>query len=36
MVDRQPFDGPVSIRSGRSTHVLGLTLAQAMRVVPLD
>ncbi len=35
MVDRQPFDGPVSIRIGSETHVLGLTLAQAMRVVPL-
>ena len=34
MVERQPFDGPVSIRIGGQTHVLGLTLAQAMRVVP--
>ena len=34
MVERQPFDGPVSIRIGEQTHVLGLTLAQAMRVVP--
>jgi DtxR family transcriptional regulator, Mn-dependent transcriptional regulator len=34
MVDRQPFDGPVSIRIDGRTHVLGLTLAEAMRVVP--
>ena len=34
MVERQPFDGPVSIRIGGQTHVLGLTLAEAMRVVP--
>ncbi|MGA7396730.1 MAG: metal-dependent transcriptional regulator [Solirubrobacterales bacterium] len=36
MVDRQPFDGPVSILIEGDTHVLGLTLAHAMRVVPLD
>ena len=35
MVERQPFDGPVSILIEGDTHVLGLTLAQAMRVVPL-
>jgi len=35
LVDRQPFDGPVSILIEGDTHVLGLTLAQAMRVVPL-
>ncbi|MEX0620564.1 MAG: metal-dependent transcriptional regulator [Solirubrobacterales bacterium] len=35
MFDRQPFDGPVSIRIDGKSHVLGLTLAQAMRVVPL-
>lgn len=35
MVDRQPFDGPVSILIEGDTHVLGLTLAQAMRVIPL-
>ena len=35
MVDRQPFDGPVSILIDGDTHVLGLTLAQAMRVIPL-
>lgn len=36
MIERQPFDGPVSIRIDDRTHVLGLTLAQAMRIVPLD
>lgn len=36
MVERQPFDGPVSIRVEGRTHVLGLTLAEAMRVVPAD
>ncbi len=33
VVERQPFDGPVSILIGGDTHVLGLTLAKAMRVV---
>ena len=33
MIDRQPFEGPVSIRIGGKTHVLGLRLAEAMRVV---
>ena len=35
MVERQPFDGPISIRIDGDTHVLGLTLAEAMRVVPV-
>ncbi|MGK2932361.1 MAG: metal-dependent transcriptional regulator, partial [Solirubrobacterales bacterium] len=35
LVERQPFDGPISILIDGDTHVLGLTLAQAMRVVPL-
>lgn len=35
VVERQPFDGPVSIRIDGKTHVLGLTLAEAMRVVPV-
>jgi DtxR family Mn-dependent transcriptional regulator len=35
MVERQPFDGPVSILIEGDTHVLGLTLAEAIRVVPL-
>ena len=30
---RQPFDGPISVRIGSETHVLGATLARAMRVV---
>jgi DtxR family Mn-dependent transcriptional regulator len=33
MIERQPFEGPVSIRIGDATHVLGLRLAEAMRVV---
>jgi DtxR family Mn-dependent transcriptional regulator len=32
LVDRQPFDGPLFVRVGRETHVLGTTLARAMRV----
>jgi DtxR family transcriptional regulator, Mn-dependent transcriptional regulator len=36
MVERQPFEGPVSIRIGGDTHVLGLRLAEAMRIVPTD
>jgi DtxR family Mn-dependent transcriptional regulator len=32
MVERQPFDGPCSVRFGPDTHALGLTLARAMRV----
>jgi DtxR family Mn-dependent transcriptional regulator len=32
VVERQPFDGPVYARSGRKVHVLGATLARAMRV----
>ncbi len=35
VIERQPFEGPVSILIEGDTHVLGLTLAQAMRVVPL-
>lgn len=34
LVERQPFDGPISILIEGDTHVLGLTLARAMRVVP--
>jgi DtxR family Mn-dependent transcriptional regulator len=33
LVERQPFEGPLSIVIGDRTHVLGLKLAQAMRVV---
>jgi DtxR family Mn-dependent transcriptional regulator len=32
LVERQPFDGPLFVRAGRETHVLGATLARAMRV----
>lgn len=32
LVERQPFDGPITVRIGDESHVLGLTLAQAMRV----
>jgi len=32
LIDRQPFDGPITVRIGDDSHVLGLTLAQAMRV----
>jgi DtxR family transcriptional regulator, Mn-dependent transcriptional regulator len=32
LVERQPFDGPLFVRAGGETHVLGATLARAMRV----
>jgi DtxR family Mn-dependent transcriptional regulator len=32
LVERQPFDGPITVKIGADSHVLGLTLAQAMRV----
>src|SRR5207237_740257 len=32
LVERQPFDGPVFGRVGKDVHVLGATLARAMRV----
>jgi DtxR family transcriptional regulator, Mn-dependent transcriptional regulator len=32
VVDKQPFAGPVFVRFGAETHVLGGTLAEAMRV----
>jgi DtxR family transcriptional regulator, Mn-dependent transcriptional regulator len=32
VVERQPFDGPLFVRAGRDTHVLGATLARAMHV----
>ena len=34
MIDRQPFDGPCTIRIGDREHVLGLRLAESMRVEP--
>lgn len=36
MIERQPFDGPCSVRFGSETHALGLTLARAMRVRRAD
>jgi DtxR family Mn-dependent transcriptional regulator len=32
MLDRQPFDGPCTVRFGDRDHALGLPLARAMRV----
>jgi DtxR family Mn-dependent transcriptional regulator len=32
VLERQPFDGPVTLRAGDAVHVLGATLARAMRV----
>ena len=32
VLDKQPFDGPLFVRFGYSTHVLGGALARAMRV----
>jgi DtxR family transcriptional regulator, Mn-dependent transcriptional regulator len=32
VVEKQPFDGPVFVRFGNDTHVLGGSLAEAMRV----
>jgi DtxR family Mn-dependent transcriptional regulator len=32
MLDRQPFEGPCTVRFGAQTHVLGLPLCRAMRV----
>jgi DtxR family Mn-dependent transcriptional regulator len=32
LVERQPFDGPLFVRAGSEVHVLGATLARAMRV----
>ena len=29
---RQPFDGPLTVRFGHAEHVLGGTLARAMRI----
>jgi DtxR family Mn-dependent transcriptional regulator len=35
VLDRQPFDGPLTVRFGDAIHVLGGGLAAAMRVEPL-
>ena len=32
LLEKQPFDGPVSMRFGNAVQVLGATLARAMRV----
>ena len=32
VLERQPFDGPLTVRFGSDLHVLGGTLARAMRV----
>jgi len=32
LVERQPFDGPLTVRIGGAEHVLGAKLARAMRV----
>jgi DtxR family transcriptional regulator, Mn-dependent transcriptional regulator len=34
LIDRQPFDGPLTVRFGPADHVLGGALARAMRVEP--
>jgi DtxR family Mn-dependent transcriptional regulator len=34
VLDRQPFDGPITVRFGDSLHVLGGGLAEAMRIAP--
>ena len=33
MLDRQPFEGPCTVRFAGHTHVLGLPLCRAMRVI---
>jgi DtxR family Mn-dependent transcriptional regulator len=35
LVDRQPFDGPLTLRLAGGDEVIGATLARAMRVTPL-
>jgi len=32
LIDRQPFEGPLSVRVGDDVHVLGAVLTRAMRV----
>ena len=34
VLDRQPFEGPLTVRFGDAVHVLGGALARAMRVEP--
>jgi DtxR family Mn-dependent transcriptional regulator len=35
VIDRQPFEGPLTIRLDRRTHVLGGAIARAMRIEEL-
>jgi DtxR family Mn-dependent transcriptional regulator len=32
LVEREPFDGPLTVRTGRREHALGVGLARAMRI----
>jgi DtxR family Mn-dependent transcriptional regulator len=32
VLERQPFDGPLTVRFGEKEHVLGGTLAHAMHI----
>ena len=32
VIERQPFDGPVTVRFGQTNHALGVALARAMRI----
>ena len=32
VLERQPFDGPLSVRVGKQVHVLGAVLSRAIRV----
>ena len=34
LVDRQPFDGPLTLRLAAGEEIIGATLARAMRVAP--
>jgi DtxR family transcriptional regulator, Mn-dependent transcriptional regulator len=36
VLERQPFDGPLTVRFGKGVHVLGGRLAAAMRVDPVS
>jgi DtxR family Mn-dependent transcriptional regulator len=36
VLERQPFDGPLTVRFGKRVHVLGGGLAAAMRVDPVS
>ncbi len=36
VIERQPFEGPLSVRFGDQVHVLGAVLARAMRVTTAD